>query len=244
MKQSFLFFIFLLTNVGYGFCQKEVSDPGQDVLYRSEKMFGGGVHRIGFHMGYRTRKGKSVMKKSMYSFELLNMRHPKEVKFARNGVAEDKTYRYGKLNSMIVFRSGIFWQKTLAAKESLRNIEIKCNYHVGPSIAFLKPVYLIVDNGSDRIIERYDPDEHNPGNIYGRATYNNGLLETKVMPGLYTQLGLNFDFSSYYDRVMAIEVGLTADMYLKKIPLMAIEENQSFILSYYISFYMGKKFHN
>ena len=251
MKRSILFCCFLIANFYCLYGQDDsssdeplqVKDGGLDVLYKSEKIYGGGVHRIGFQGEYRILKRKTYSRKRILSFEILTMQHPKEIRKTNPYEEEAKSYRYGKLNALILLRSGISWQKIIAPKESLKNIEIKYNFHVGPSLASLKPVYLNISKPGKNVVERYDENEHEPDNIIGKASFMKGIGEMKFIPGIYTKVGLNFDFSPYFNRILAIEVGLTADVFLKKLQVMAFNQNENFILSYYISVFAGKKYY-
>ena len=226
----------------------------KDVLYKTENMYGGGIHRIGMHLAFRTVKSITYLKKRTYSLEFVGMHHPKEhpLESFRHG----RSYEYGKLNAVMINRAGIGRQKSLANKAALKNISINFNYHIGANMEILKPVYLrifltdkngvdILDEENNPIVNdmKYDANEHDHFNIKGKASSLLGMNELKFTPGLYSKIGLNFDFASYFDRVLAIEVGMTADIFLKGLPIMALNPKSNFMLSYYITVFVGKKYY-
>ena len=55
------------------------------------------------------RKGKNITanKKRMWEAEIVNMKHPKEVRSVNPYFDNAKSFFYGKLNSMMVVRAGI-----------------------------------------------------------------------------------------------------------------------------------------
>ena len=64
---------------------QEVVEPGQDVLYRKEKHGGILIHSNGFGAFYRDGKHLTGKTKRMFEFELVNMKHPKEIKISPTG---------------------------------------------------------------------------------------------------------------------------------------------------------------
>jgi hypothetical protein len=51
---------------------------------------------------------------------------------------------------------------------------------------------------------------------------------------------VNFEFGKREPLVSALEIGATLDAYLKKIPIMASEDNKQFFPAIYASFRFGK----
>jgi hypothetical protein len=112
-------------------------------------------------------------------------------------------------------------------------------------LGFYKPVYYEVYNqtSSNTYIistEKFNADLHAPQDIISRASFFKGFNELKVSPGLFGRIGVNFEFGKKDPNITSLEVGATLDAYLKKIPIMASEDNRQIFPALYISFRFGK----
>ena len=236
---------------------KENTDDFQDigVLYRYEMSGGILAHSSGFGINFRKGKHLTGYKKRMLEIELVSMKHPKEHK-SFNPSNEAKGYIFGKQNSFSILRGGIGIQKVITSKASKGGVEVRYLYYGGVSLGFLKPVYLEIlreDNsnppGIKIVTEKYDPQKHTTGNIYGKAPYTKGLFETRMLPGIYGKFGLSFEYGALDDKIRAIETGVTIDLYYKKAPIMAkidnnvddYNPNKQFFFSFYINILYGNK---
>tara|TARA_R110002049_G_scaffold122342_4_gene277185 strand:+ start:2247 stop:2999 length:753 start_codon:yes stop_codon:yes gene_type:complete len=220
------------------------------VKYNTE--FAGGVliHTNGFGANFRYGKFLTGFKQRMYQLEITNWKSSREVKSFNPFYDDVKGYVLGKLNTVTMVRPSIGVHKAFISKQSLSGVSINYTALFGPTFAFLKPVYLEIGSRSDNssqlpysIIstERYDPDIHKNANIYGRAPFLKGLSELTVYPGLHTKLGINFEYANTNDVLKAIEVNLTADAFLKELPVMAFSDNQQFFLTLSINLLYGVK---
>ena len=117
------------------------------------------------------------------------------------------------------------------------------SYSIGPSLAFQKPVFLYVlkENFFDPVVERYDPEVHDLNNIAGRAPFLYGLNNLSINPGGYAKLGFSFEFGEYSNEVKAVETGVIADVYPLGMQLMANNPKEFAVFTFYVSFYLGKK---
>ncbi len=224
----------------------------QDVqlLYRNDFTLSGLVQTQGF--GFNFRRGKHItgFKRGILEIELANIRHPKEIKSTNPLFDHSKGYFFGKMNTFHIFRPGFGMQHQLFAKQDRRGVEISLITFLGPSLGLAKPVYLQILNDipstpddDDFIIstEKYDPLIHTPDRIYGRAPYFKGFGELRVYPGAYAKLGLNFEYGELDDDIKAMELGLTFDIYGRKIPIMANEINNQSFLTIYLQFTWGRR---
>ena len=215
------------------------------LYYRSEYVFGGFLHTRGFGGYARYAQNLTGFSQLVYGFELSNMRHPKQQKISNPFYEDAKGYFLGKLNSLTVTRFNIGWQKVLFGKELEKGVKISYLTQFGPTLGWVAPVYLEITDGSvgsrDISVERYDPDEHNIGNIYGRASFIYGVQNLSIYPGGHAKLAMNFEYSPLDESVKALEVGVTFDGYLQEVPIMARTDNYQFWTTFYVSFHFGKK---
>lgn len=223
---------------------------GEDlkVLYRNESSFGLFVHSAG-GIGIAYRRGYHVhgTRKRMLELEAQNFRHPKEIKSVNSYYENSKGFLYGKLNSFLLLRPGLGFQNILFEKTEKKNVEIRYSYFVGATLAFAKPVYLeIIIPTADPSIksistERYNPDEHFPSDIYGKAPFFKGIGQTRVYPAGYAKIALSFEYGKRYNVIKAIETGAVVDVYPVALPMMAFSKKQQMFVSLYLKMVWGKK---
>jgi len=243
----YIFLVLVLTafTVNRSTAQETIFE-GTTVTYSSEQSGGVGMHTNGFHGFYRFGNYKGAFKKQMFEIELANIRHPQEVKSVNPMEDDLRGYIYGKKNALYTLRPSIGIHNVFIPKQSLRGVSITYILQVGPSLGLAKPVYLNVeklDQQGNRVIvrERYDPNKHDQGVIYGRASFLNGFGELKLYPGLFVKAGLQFEYGGTQEDIRAIEVGLTADLYAEKIPMMAFTSNRQLFLNLYVAILMGNR---
>ena len=218
---------------------------GDMVLYRNEMHGGPLIHTNGWGIFFRKGVHATGTKKRFLEFEYVSMKHEKEIRSVNPYYENAKGYIYGKQNAFSVFRPGIGFQKTLHGQDQRKGVEVRYHYFVGPSMGFLKPIYLEIIRGGNSnipvVTEKYDPDTHHIDNIYGKAPFAKGMDELKIQPGLYGKFGLSFEYSPFDNYVRAIETGFTIDAYSKRIPIMALTNNNQLFFNFYISYVYGKK---
>jgi hypothetical protein len=69
-----------------------------------------------------------------------------------------------------------------------------------------------------------------------------GFDKLKLYPGLYLKGGFNFEFGEANDRIKAIEIGTTVDIFPKPVPVMAFKDPDYFFITGYLSFHFGKRY--
>lgn len=216
-------------------------------LLKNEFSFGVNVHTSGWGFDFRKGKNLTAYKKRMWEAEIVNMKHPKEVRSVNPYFDNAKSFFYGKLNSMIALRAGIGQQQVIFSKAERSGVEVRFNYTAGLSLGLAKPVYLNIlyptafEGEYEVIVEKYDPERHYVDNIYGRAPFTEGISETRIYPGGYAKVGVSFDYGTMHDDVKSIETGITLDAYGKKVPIMAETNNNQFFFNFYINILYGRK---
>lgn len=230
------------------YAQQELLDgsdqPDVNVLLKHQAVGGLSAHTEGWGFFYRRATIPSIYKKYFWEAEAVTMHDAHEYKMANPAEPEATPYYFGKLNGMEAIRFGIGESKRIWGKNDLNCIQVDAVFAIGASIAILKPVYLDILTNSPSgvpVAEEYDPNTDTPANIYGRASVFDGLGQLTFYPGGYGRAALNFDFSSRYTSVKAIELGLIVDAYDKQIPMMAFIENNQVFINLYLSFSLGKR---
>lgn len=217
------------------------------LLYRQEFVGGLMIQTSGWGFNFRYGRQITNLKKLSFGLDVTNIRHPKEKKVYNRSFEDGKGFYYGKLNSLIPVRPTIGVRQIWFQKKRPQGVEVGYNFSVGPSFGMVKPVYLeiiypLADGSATLNEERFDADKHTTDNIYGRAKFSKGLNELSVYPGIYTKFGLHFEHSPEEDGMKVLEVGIMADYYFKKVPLMAISDNYNLYLNFYVSILFGRKY--
>ena len=230
------------------FAQGEPEEPDK-IFYKNERTFAILVNSNGLGINYRYGKRVTALRKIIYEGDLVNIRHPKEIKLnSGQYYLSTRSFVYGKLNQFYNLRIGIGLQDEIFPKFDRGGISIRRYYAFGADIGIKKPIYYLieVDLNNDavpetQIIEKFSYDQHvQTSYIVGRASYFKGIDEVSFVPGLYGKLGLMFEFGRYNQTIHALDAGIILDAFLKKIPIMAIENNNQFFLTLFVSYRFGK----
>ena len=219
-------------------------DEQQRIFFRNEKSFGIQLNSDGLGFSYRLAKRIDYRNKNLMEFELGSIKHPKEYKI-NNPYVQGTSFVYGKENFPMYFRGSLGKQHELYRKADLGGVSIRFLYSGGPTLAVCKPIYYdvihIMSIYGDYIIkkEKFDTDPNIYQEISGRSSFFKGFDEIKVIPGLFAKTAFTFEYSRQDKIIHAVEVGANLNAYLKKIPIMATEDNKAIFLSLFVSYRFG-----
>ncbi len=239
----------LIITVLYSFCtgflyaQGEL-DQQQKIFFRNERSFAGLLNSDGFGVSYREAKRIDYLNKRFFEIELGNLKHPREYRESNPVYQTPGTFIYGKLNTVFYLRGSYGHQHEMFRKADLGGIAVRFFYSGGPTVAIYKPIYYrilypVSLNEFEIRDEKLDVNVHPPYDIYSRASFTKGLNEIKFLPGLFTKLGFNFEYSKLDKVIHAVEVGATFSAFPKKIPIMATYDNKALYFSLFVSYRFG-----
>ena len=77
--------------------------------------------------------------------------------------------------------------------------------------------------------------------IIGGAGFGKGWNELKVKPGGFVKTALRFDYGRFNEVVSGIEVGISAEFYSEKIPILLQQEDKQFFFQGYIAILFGRR---
>lgn len=188
----------------------------------------------------------SFMGHDLYQYlavELVNVKHPKEI------VTSDfVTGRFIELkqNYLFALRPEYGREIALFNRHDDEGITVSAVLAVGPTIGFVKPYMVKVQEGQGKISTvPFDLDELSSGSsmgvVIGPGGFFNGFGKTKIVPGLHIKAALNFELSAFRENITGVEIGFLGETYTKKIELMAAAPNRSFYPSGFITLYFGNK---
>lgn len=223
------------------------NEPG--FIYRREYNIYPKIHSEGWGLGFRWGQNNTVNSQRFIDFHITNMKHPKEIKSSNSYYFEDaRSYVYGKQHYVLMARLGFGSMKVLNEKPYWGGVDLRHFWSIGPSIAMAKPVYLYVIDDSSYMysyylnLERYNPEIHNPNNIYGRGPFFQGFSESRFYPGISFSTGLSFEFGHEKQVVRFVETGVNVDLFFKGIPIMAFNKNENYFITFYLSYHFGRRY--
>jgi hypothetical protein len=210
----------------------------------NKKHFLGGLKLTTDGYGGFLEKGiaQSVRTALLFQLEITERKHPKEEKqFNINGAR----YIYGKTNFFYPVKLGAQYQYLLGNKGNKNGVSISGNFGGGLTLGLLRPYLLGFDTARTGNIVYKSFDEDSSGFVFATNQtgpgFGTGFNKLKVVPGAYAKAGLRFDYGQYNEMINAIEVGLTAEFYSKKISQMAFNKNNNFFFGAYVAILFGKR---
>jgi len=227
------------------------------VFYRNEWSLAAMINSNGFGANYRYGKRIDAANKRLFEVDFAYMKDPKESKSYGYDQYTVSRYVEGKKNLAFDFRFGYGRQHEIFRKHDLGGIAVRYFYNFGPSIVLLKPIYYNIGKSVGPYLEVYaDPFKYDPNwganNTYimRRASFFKGFNELGVDPGAFAKFGFNFDFSRQDRLVNALEAGIIAEGFVKKVEIMdftylhskpgKIAQNQQFFLTLFVSYRFGR----
>lgn len=212
-----------------------------------KKHFAFGIKLITDGYGIFFEKGysKSPKKATLFQLEIAERKHQKEEKQSNpNPGVSSSPIIYSKVNFFYPVKLGVQKQFLLGNKSNKNGVSITGNIGGGLSLGLLRPYEVEVDKNGQRTFVRYDSEDSllfRNGPYYGGPGFSKGWNHLKFTPGLYAKSGLRFDYGRYNDLVAAIEVGLAAEFYTKKIPQMLDNKQKQLFFSAYFTVMFGKR---
>lgn len=227
------------------------------VIYRKSWSAGMRIRSDGFGFGAEITRSRKFRSSLLYQVQFSFFRHPKQVRqnspFGGGGLFGSDGFRpfvYGKQNTLLTLYGGV-GQKILVAEKGKRHgVQLFFKYAGGFNLGILKPYLLRIvpppltsftekDIIDVQYIEGVDNSFLDENRIVGASGFRKGW-KMKAMPGLHTEVGMTFDWAKNEGLIKALEIGVAADFYFKKVPEM-VQNNRFLYPSVYAGFMLGKR---
>jgi hypothetical protein len=219
-----------------------IGEPEMVTVRKRQWDIYGVLHTNGVGLGFRIGKEPNIHTRRGFDFEYTYYRHFKErrirLDYSRGVIV------YGKLNYFGQIRGGYGLTRVLNGKPYWGGVEVGYFFYGGLSFGISVPVYLTIYNGDELVSERYDPEEHNPNNIYKKDSFWKGVKDIRIHPGIYLKTGMSFDFSRNDARITKLDFGLALDAYIPPVEKMAFTPQQYILLTGFVSIHFGKRLTN
>jgi hypothetical protein len=257
VKRRITVFIGAVNCIIAAYAQGEL-DVQPKVFYRNEWSVAVMLNSNGWGANYRYGKRIDAAGKRLFEVDFAYLKDPKERKSETGSGAR---YVDGKKNLAFDFRLGYGTQREIFRKHDAGGVAIRYFYNFGPSIALLKPIYYdvgkVVLSGGHYILEQLpEPQKYDSNwtaqNIYvmSRASFFKGFNDISIIPGAFAKFGVNFEFSKQDKIVHALEAGLIAEGFIKKLEIIdftnpyisqtEIAKNQQLFLTLFVSYRFGR----
>lgn len=213
------------------------------IAYKKSFLFGAKLTTDGYGVFFELGRAASVKKSTLYQLEISERKSIKEDKQS-NAFINSVPFIYGKENFVYPVKLGVQQQMLLGNKSNKNGVSVTANYGGGISMSLLRPYYLQVQKGNDYAYVKYNSPDSSlflNGTILGGPSFSKGWSDMTVTPGLYAKTAVRFDYGSYNEVISAIEVGITAEYYSKKIPILLQIPQRAFFFGGYVSILFGKR---
>lgn len=211
------------------------------ITYRKHLAFGIKLTSDGYGGFVEVARAQSVKRALLFQLDIAERKHPKEEKIDGQYNAASPLI-YGKINFFYPVKLGVQQQFLLGNKGNKNGVSITANVGGGFIAGLLRPYKVEVIKNNEQAFVGYESEDSllflNP---IGGPNFGTGWDELKFTPGGYLKSSVRFDYGKFNEMVSAIEVGVSAEYYTKKIPQMIYQKQKQFFFSAYFSLVFGRR---
>ena len=212
------------------------------IAYKKHTAFGVKLINNGYGAFMEIGRMSSPKKGMLYQFEISEYKSTREEKQS-NLYAYSTPFIFGKQNFFYPVKLGVQQQILFGNKSNKNGVSVTGNFGGGLSVGLLRPYY--VQLGATNTYVKYASADSakflDPSGISGGPGFSKGWSDMTIDPGAYLKTALRFDYGSYNEIVSALEVGISADYYSKKVPLMVRETARQFFFTGYVAIIFGRR---
>jgi len=244
MFKKFVYLLLFQFSINNIFSQGEIQK--YQTFNFNESTFAIFLNSDGYGINYAYGRRLDGFKRSTFSIDFTIIKHPKEIRTSNPYFDTQKKFIFGKVNNFYSLKFSFGLHKTVFDKFDKDGIGIGYHFQAGPNLGILKPIYYqILYPTSDPGIyilqtEQFNYSIHRANDIYGKASFFEGIKNTKFCPGGFARFTMDFDFGESDYFVNRLECGIQLDAFLKEIEIMATEDKSRFFFSIFIAYRFGK----
>lgn len=219
------------------------------LVYNKQHTYGVQGRSNGYGLFYELGRMKTPLRTNVYRIDITEIKHLKENKFQNLSnpfLFLSNPYVYGKVNNFYPLTLGFGQQRMLGQKGNKNGVSVSTVYQGGVSMGILKPYFLQVEDPVTNQLKYIQYSSADSAlflsqNIMGAGGLWRGWDQIKVKPGIFTKGSLRFDYGRFHEVVSALELGISAEVYTQKIPIMALQKDKSFFFQGYVSILFGRR---
>lgn len=210
------------------------------IVYKKHFAYGGKLINNGYGAFLELGRMQSVKKGLLFQLEFSEY---KSLNQEKQSYTFSSPFIYGKQNFFYPVKLGVQQQILLGNKSNKNGVSITANFGGGVSAGLLRPYYVQVGTSGKYIkYQSADSVKFLDDNAIGTGPgFSKGWNEVTVTPGAYLKTALRFDYGAYNEIISALEVGLGADYYSKKIPIMVHTAAKQFFFTGYVAIIFGRR---
>jgi len=216
-----------------------------NLSFTKQTLFGIEARTNGYGIFLEVGRRRSQRFTSTYTMELTEIKHHKEEKLNSAENLFNNSFIYGKINNFYQTKLGFGQQYIFGQKGNKNGVAVIGLLNGGVSIGMLKPYYLHIKDSTGREKDvSYYSDSLSfiyPYSVLGSGGFGKGWSELMIKPGLFLKGALRFDFGRYNEKVQAVEIGMSIEYYLDKIPLMVYSDQKNMFFQGHIAFVFGSR---
>ena len=221
------------------------------ITYSKHTVFGFKLTNDGYGAFMEIGRAQSVKKSLLFQLDISERKHPREDKQTNSNFAGPALI-FGKINFFYPVKIGVQQQILLGNKSNKNGVSVTANFGGGISLGLLRPYFL--DVFADTVSNKRESIQYQSAdsNLFSDniqlinrfatgPSISKGWGNLKITPGLYAKAALRFDYGRYNEVVSAIEVGITAEYYAKKVPQLVFTAPKNLFINAYFSILFGKR---
>ncbi len=212
-----------------------------------ELSWGGLLHTQGAGLTLMRGVYKDGTHVRVWAADLAYIRNPKEEKTSNPVYDDGAAYVYGKVNAFHTLR--LLTGEQVLRSEKIRKDAVRFStvWLWGASIGVEKPVYLEIGYPdipyTSILVERYDPEVHFSDDIFGQASWVNGLNELAFIPGAHVSYSMEFEYGNQREVMRALNIGASADVFLREPEILAAKfgQNTRYFITLHAKLQVGRR---
>lgn len=184
---------------------------------------------LGLHAVYFKGVGPN---KTSFGFDMHSVKGHREIRIRSAYQDLGRKYIFDKINYFYVLAPTVGISREVFPRSSFNKINVTVNAAAGPALGLLRPYILEVaipipnqPGYASREEHQYDPERFNFGNIIGQADPFSGDLVGAATVGGAVRMQIFVDFARHKRTVRGMTATLNADIFPKRVPIMAESEN-------------------
>jgi hypothetical protein len=186
---------------------------------------------------FKHTRGITPKKYQTFGLELVNVKHPQEVRYTS---FTGNSYIFGKANYLYSIRLQYGRDFVLFKKASQQGVQINGIIAAGPTIGLVTPYYIELANGQ-RVPYDVNNPFHEQNNIVGTGALLQGLGESQVKIGINLKAALSFEFGTFKNSISGFEAGFMLEGFTDEIILVPAARNRAVFPSAFITLIYGSR---
>ncbi len=219
-----------------------ISQDTEDYEYTREYVWGVNKNTNGGLIGGVIFKYSQALQPTVFQsfgLELVNVKHPKEVRF---DTYTGNSFIYRKQNYLYSVRLQYGREKILFKKAPQQGVQVTAILAAGPTIGLVAPYYVQVQlDQFSTVTVPYDPDSRLQGQVVGTGGIFQGIEDSDIKLGANLKAAVSFEFGTFKNSITGFEAGFLLEAFPDEIVILPGARNNSVFTSAFINILFGTR---